>query len=263
LTANRTEVLSHDFVVVKSVIVNNTDRPLSIEHKVAGPAIQFEVKHGDTWTAIRGMYDRKSHGVRLSDPPLLDADAGYAEYNLILFDDKDRYVFSRPGPIELRAEVQLSGNRVESKPVTITVQPRAPSLIKRIKEVGINVARLGGPTLRPPLGEDLVALADVGGNIGEGAKQMRLMERILSGQERTGDDVIKYIRDRMAPLDAETSMAILGEHYFRKQDWANLAKIAEEFPENSWMKASWEASLEFHSRRPPTIIVLPEEAQKK
>jgi hypothetical protein len=263
LTPNRTEVLSHDFVVVKSVIVNKSDLAVSIEHKAAGPTIQFEIRSGSDCIPIRGMDDRKSHAVRLSDPPLLDIDASYAEYDVILFDDKDQFVFNRPGPVELRAVVQLSGNRVESKPIVITVKRRAPSLIKQIEGVGISVATLGGQWLTSPLPDKVVALEDVGGTISDGIRNRQLIDRIARGEEKTGDDVVKYVRNRMAPLDAEIGLALLGNHYLLKQDWERLAKVNEAFSENSWMKASWEASLEFHSRRPPTIIVLPEEAQKK
>jgi hypothetical protein len=262
LTANRIEIQTCDFVIVKSVISNKSESAVYVEHKVAGPAIQFEIKNGETWIPIRGMYDRKAHGVLR--PPLLDIDARYAEFNLILLDGKDQFVFSQPGRFELRAEVQLSGKQVQSKPVVITVKPRAQSLVKRIQDAGISVGTAGGAYLKPPLPDKLVALEDVGGNIGDSIKNKLLMQRIVSGEERTGDDVIKYIRERMDPLDAEISLAILGEHYFRKkQDWANLAKVAAEFKEDSWLTFSWQASLDFHAlQQLPMLVVPPEPARK-
>ena len=81
------------------------------------------------------------------------------------------------------------------------------------------------------------------------------MQRIVTGEERIEGVAIQYIRDRMEPLDAEISLAILGEHYFRKQDWTNLAKVACQFPENSWMKSSWQASLDFHLPEVPRLVV--------
>jgi hypothetical protein len=114
----------------------------------------------------------------------------------------------------------------------------------------------------PPLPDKLVALEDVGGNIGNGVKNMRLMARIVTGEEKTGDDVVKYIRDRMDRLDAEQGFAILGNHYFTKQDWANLAKVNDAIAENSWMKWQWQASLDFHKLKEPPRIVVPERPQK-
>ncbi len=259
LTVNRTEIQAFDFVIVKSVISNKSEIGVYIEHKVAGPAIQFEIKNGDTWTPIRGMYMRKTHGVlSAGGPPLLDIDGRYAEFNLILLDGKDQFVFQRPGRFELRAEVQLSGKRFESKPVAITVKGREPSIVDRIKKVSVaNIADWEWDS-RTPLAEELVALQEVGGNIGEGLKNRLLMQRILGGEERTGDDVIRYIRDHMEPLDAELGLAVLGRHYFRKQDWPNLAKVAAEFRENSWMTFSWQASLDFHLQKVPMLVVPPE-----
>jgi hypothetical protein len=264
LTVNRSEIQAYDFVIVKSVVSNKSESAVFVEHKVAGPAIQFEIKRGDTWTPLRGMDMRKMHGsLSAGGPPLLDVGGRYAEFNVILVDGKDQFVFERPGRFELRAEVQLSGKRFESKPVTITVKARDSSMVNRIKKAGIGVGAIGSWLNRDPLLSDqLVALEDVGGNIGAGVKNKLLMQRIISGEERTGDDVIKYVRDRMDPLDAEISLAILGEHYFRKQDWPNLAKVAAEFRENSWITFSWQASLDFHALKEPLLVVPPEPAKK-
>lgn len=119
------------------------------------------------------------------------------------------------------------------------------------------MASLGGPrSHNVPLAQNLIALENVGGTIGDAVQHQRLMERIISGEERIGDDAIKYIRDHMPPLDAEIGLLMLGEHYFRtRRDWLALARVAEEFPENSWMKASWQASLDFHLKRLPMIVV--------
>lgn len=253
LTLNRAEIYPYDYLGVKSVIKNPSDIGIYIENELPGPAIQFEFWNGE-WIPIRGMEFRRPQGPK-GEPPLLDIGATYAEYNTILLDDKDRYVFAQPGQFKLRAVVQLSGQRVESKAVALSVKHRAPTLIKRVKDAGISVASLGGLWLTPPLPPELIALEDIGGNVGQGVKNMRLIERIMTGQEKTGNDVLEHIRDRMDPLDAEMSLVILGNHYFRKQEWVNLAKVADSFPENSWFKWQWQASLDFHLPEIPLLVV--------
>jgi hypothetical protein len=261
LTLNRAEICRYDYLAVKSVIANPSEIGVYIEKKLPGPAIQFELWNGESWIPIRGMEFRRPQGAK-GKPPLLNINATYAEYNTIFWDEKDRYVFDQPGRFKLRAVVQLSGERVESEAVAFTVKPRAPSMIKRIKDAGISVATLGGRWLTPPVPDKLVALEDVGGNIGAGVTNLRLMDRIVTGEENTGNDVLRYVCAQMDPLDAEMCLAILGNHYFRKQDWENLAKVNDSFAENSWMKWQWQASLDFHLRKVPTLIVLPEEQKK-
>ena len=144
----------------------------------------------------------------------------------------NRFVFETPGTYELRAVAQCSGMRIESRPLTILVKQRDAASLERIlksvrgvpleftpdmtaeeKKRRILLSRgsdkfwkLGATEFEGEVGEGLQQLEDVGGNIASGVKNLTLMERILSGEERTGDDVLAYIRKRMDPLNAEVAI---------------------------------------------------------
>jgi hypothetical protein len=258
LVANRDEIRQGDYVVVKAVLLNNTDIGVSVEHPgiPSRNRIRYELKMAEKWMDVPAMCERNGVGIPGPAPdPIVEVNATYAQYDSIQLIGKDGFVFDKPGDYQLRAVGKANGARVESKPITIKVQARGPAYLRMIKEAKDDLYLLGCQHLERKVPERLIALKEVGGNIAGGVENLLLMERITSGEERTGESVFNYIRQRTDPTSAQVDFIILGYHYHKNRDFESLAKVVEALPDQSMIVWEWSVFIAFRNHRVPQVVV--------
>lgn len=105
--------------------------------------------------------------------------SSYCEYKA-LQRHRSEFVFDSPGKYELRASVLTSVGEVWSDSVTITVEGRSDSDLRRIEEAGDALSALQFGNLHWKVSAKLAQLEDVGGNIGETIRDIAELQKYVS-----------------------------------------------------------------------------------
>ncbi len=255
LEVNSRTIRQYDQVVVKAVVANYAEEPLSFTGELNSAAnyIRFEMKKGPEWQAVREM----GAGIHCGVPgigPVLEKGATYAEYDSIhLKKHRISFVFDKPGKYVLRAVVSTSAGKLESKPVVVTVEPRKPDELRKIESSKQMLAWLTVLPLSQPLPQEVIALKHVGGNIGATVENLLFLETVRTGQQRLdGDDIVKTLRKKMTGIELEVGLHTLGTLYSQKLDWKHLQQVVDALPDATRSALSWEHNLDLH--RPAEFV---------
>lgn len=294
IEASTHELLQFDHVVVKCVLRNDSDISITIDDwiRLFPDFVRVQMRVQGEWKPLRSMLSQV--GVLELGPapdPILESGAEYAQYGSFFLTGQD-FIFSEPGTFEIRAVVKCSGNIIESNTIKFVVARRNARTLARIRDAVtdrpvsftsgmsveekrkavmaslrrgkfVNVGEISFNGFEGNMSENMSAIADVGGNLGKGIARLELLSRILSGQERTGEDVIGYVRQEFDnQVDAEVALHVLGRHYQKQKDWLNLAKIVDALPDRTIQVYAWESEV---ARRLQTVprVVVPESADKR
>ena len=260
LSVNRTSICQRDPLVVKAVLANHGVGLLKMTGKPAGSnRIRFQQQIDGQWVTLPSQSSRFGGGAimpgsRGGDGQFIAENASCAEYDAILLDSKNNFVFDRPGKFVIRANSDTSAAQLTSDPVAVEVEARKPAQLDRIEAAKKWLYLIGR---RAPshgnVPQQLVELRDVGGNIAKGIDQLLLIERIRGGAETLGDeDVAKYLRRHTSGVDCEVALLVLGYHYNQKQDYKRLAQVVEALPDMTVMTREWSYYLDL--RTPPSFV---------
>ena len=255
LSVNRTSICQRDPLVVKAVLANHGEDLIKMTGKPArSNRIRYQQQINGKWIPLPSWSTRSGIGTMMpgsrgGDGQFIAKDASCAEYDVIVLDSKDNFIFDKLGKSQIRAIAETSVGQLTSAPVTIVVEPRKPEQLERIESakkwlylIGQDVPSHGS------VPKQLVELRDVGGNIAKGIDQLLLVERIRGGAESVGDEnVAKFVRRHASGVDCEVTLILLGYHYNQRQDYKRLAQVVEAIPDMTVMTREWEYYLDLRT----------------
>jgi hypothetical protein len=262
---NAPEIKQRDHLLIKTVLLNNTGRDVSIERKDEHPGnlIHYQMRVGEDWKHLRPMSSWWGVAAIVSGPsPVLKPNATFAEYDSVHFVRdklKELFVFEAPGEYQLRAYGWCDGKEIVSSPVKVIVRARTAEELMRIGQLRSGeFALLNCKEDAYPLPAKLRALRDIGGSIGSGVRNRELIEHILAGDDPRPDDIVQHIRENMDSIDAQFAFQTLGFEYRRKRDYGNLSRIVDELRDPSHNVLSWSTALDLERAKGADRLVAPE-----
>jgi hypothetical protein len=262
VTVNSPSIRQCDPLIVKASVENRGRDLLAIKDR--DPACDNRVRYEyrpvgrEEWVALPtmsrlGTFSGLPSGYETDEIVLWEKDI-WPEYDVVLLDDKDEFVFARPGRFELRAVVETATTKrpieaTGSQPVVVTVEPRPAKDRERIENSRKIVHKACGSRWQRTIPKELRELHDVGGSLGPNVANLLLIERITNGEQHVGYDAFEFLQERLSGIDLEIGLLRLGDYYRQRQDRKRLAQIISGLRHRTLLSIEWDYFVELKPRR--------------
>jgi hypothetical protein len=117
---------------------------------------------------------------------------------------------------------------LRSDPISITVAERPPANLERIQKAEDVLLYLECGSLSWKMPESLLALEDVGGNIGASIRNFRVLQKVAAGNEP--------IPAGLDPVSHESALCLLAQHYRRTASWDRLRDVVAKMRDDSFSR---------------------------
>ncbi len=262
LSVNSPTIRLCDPLIVKSAVKNVGRDIIAIRDRdpPCDNRVWYEYRVGaeEKWIPLPAMsrfapFTGMPSGSSTDEAILWEKSVG-TEYDVILLDDKDEFIFAKPGRFEIRALVETASEKrpttaTISQPVVVTVELRRPEDIERIKKIRGIIHKACGTRWQRQIPTELRELHDVGGSLGQNVKNLVLIERITSGTQKFDGDVTEFLGEHLSGLDWEIGLLRLGDYYRQTQDREHLAQILSALRYGTLLSSEWNYFMELKPRR--------------
>jgi hypothetical protein len=260
LTVNREMILERDHLVVRAVIENHGEEAVRLDPRSVtgggvirrGGHILYERNTPTGWVPLWDMDARSNADFVRTTTPTLAPGGAYAEYARFWLSGEHDFVFEKAGTYEIRAVVETSVGDVRSKPVRFRVKPRHEADRERIEALSRKLYFIGRPLFPNEIPDEVWVLKDLGGNLGQGVRNLEFLDRLRKGDKMEDDNVAKCVHRQMKGIDAEIGLITLGYHFARWERWEYLRQIVDALPYETISSHGWSKKLDLLT--PPQFI---------
>jgi hypothetical protein len=103
---------------------------------------------------------------------------------------------------------------------------------------------LGSPEFPNEVHDETWDLENLGGNLGQGVRNFRFLDRLRKGDKMDDDNVARCVSRQMKGIDAEIGMLTLGSHFFQWQRWEYVRQIVDALPYETISSLGWSKKLD-------------------